>query len=209
MIDHGIVVPRRRYDINSMSIAVKQIKTIWEAGHYYKDFGPTKWSTTGWNILRDLIHQDDYSMLFIDDVHPRQDVHDLEQCEEIVEFLPQPYPDFFLSESAMQDAAFTALKHLSSLSRRKRARLTWRPRRWSCSGFPLTTPDGYPLCLLFDLGLTWHKYHLGFRKVINILPFFYESEQRGLIRIARKVMPDLNMEVILYHLNGQWHFLDI
>lgn len=206
MSDHEIL-ERRCDERDDISIAT-EYRAVWEAGHYYEDLGPTRWTVAGWQILTHLSHKDDQRMLFVDDVHSRQDVHDLERCEEIVEFFPRPHPNFLVTESAMVDAAFTVLEHLKYLPRRKRARLTWRPRRWSCSGLSLTTPDGRPLCLLFDLGLTWHKYRLGFRKVVNVLPFFYESQQRGLIRIARKIMPDLKIEVVLYNLEGQWYFLD-
>lgn len=204
-------LPERRYrrcdEVNDGAVAIEESKTIWEAGHYYQDLGPTRWSVTGWEILARFRSQSDRLMLFVDDVHSRDEVHPLERSEEIVVFSPQPHPDLLMNESAMTDDAFVVLECLKRLPKRKKARLTWRPRRWSCSGMPLTTPDGLPMCLLFDLGLTWHKYNLGFREVINVLPFFYESEQRGLIRVARKIMPDLTIRVMLYDLDGHWYFL--
>lgn len=181
-------------------------RVIWEAGHYYKAKGPTVWSQAGWNILAELAKDDEARMLFIDDVHVLTDVHESERSLENIPFDPCPEPTHVVTEASVLKHSHQALAHLRTLPRRKRARKSGSGV-WKCSGFPLTTFQGEPLCLFYDLGLSWHKYHLGFDRAVNIVPEFYESEQRQLLRLVKKALPSFRLDVILHTAQGEWRHL--
>ena len=186
--------------------------TLWEGGHYYESKGPTRLSSIGWNILVQLRRsQGGHTMIMVDDVHKIELVHPLEKALETIAFIPNLEPCFLVKESTMVGPGLAILERLKGLPRRNRARLTMQPRRWCCSGYALTTPNDSgphePLCLLYDLGLTWHKYQLGFRLAVNVLPEFYLTEQKALMRIARKIMPDMDLRAVLYDLDGNWRWL--
>lgn len=187
---------------------------VWEGGHFYASKGPTMWSVLGWQLLTQLRETGSHTMLLVDDVHPVELVHAAErEMPVIADFCPQAC--ITVLESAMAKPGREVLSALSSreaLSRRHRARYT--QHRWNCSGYPLTVPNGskavaaaQPLCLLYDLGLAKLKHDLGFTRAVNVLPEFYAPEQRALIRIARKVVPNLRIEAVLYDLSGQWRRL--
>ncbi len=179
---------------------------IWEAGHYYGAKGPTVWTLQGWNILANLAQPNEPRMLFVDDVHPLDQLHPLEREAPIVPFDPRPEPTHRLTESAMRTNALLALDRLQQMPRRRRARKSGG--RWSCAGFPLTTTAGDPLCLLFDLGLTYHKHELGFVRGVNILPSFYEQQQRRLQSLTRRLLPDFQLDVVLFDEQGRHWFLN-
>ncbi len=175
---------------------------VLEAGHYYESKGPTAWSHKGWDILNSLARPQDARLLFVDDVHSLEDVSECERRLSVIDFEPTPGPTHLVTESSVLPDAFKALKKLRQLSRRKRARITGSSKVMRCSGHSLINGDGTPLCLFYDLGLTWQKYHMGYRRGINILPMSYAQEQQRLLKIVRKALPDFHLDVILYDLNG-------
>jgi len=178
---------------------------ILEAGHYYSAKGPTIWSIVGWEIMLGMRTNDDKSMLFIDDIHSLHDLSPMEAILLKVEFHPRP--DFEVLESEVAVKAWEFLDILKVLPRKKRARNN--STRWYCSGFPLTTNSGTPNCVLLDAGLTLLKRELGFREGVNILPKFYEEQQRKLLRLVTKALPDFRLRVVLYDLEGNiWDVKD-
>jgi len=179
---------------------------IIDAGHYYECHGPTEWSVVGWRVLEDIRVCGDEPMLFIDDVHTRASPQEI--CLPLVPFSPCPH--HLIMESEMHGDAMEVLACLKELPGKKRAR---RNRRWGCwmyLGFSLTDACEFPLCLLFDLGLTLHKHvTLGFSEGVNILPYYYKDEQCALVRIAKKIFPEFSLRVILYDLEGNvWDMED-
>jgi hypothetical protein len=177
-------------------------EAIWEAAHFYRAKGPTIWSAAGWNVMKGLAPATDARMLFIDDVHGMNDVSDWERQLDVVEFSPDPEPTHVFNESDALDGGHRALSYLRSkkLPRTKRAREY--KKQWICSGLSLTNKDGIPLCLMYDLGLTWMKWEMGFSKGINVLPHFYENQQRGLLRLVKKALPEFHLRVILHDAEG-------
>ena len=178
---------------------------VWEAGHYYLAKGPTQWTEAGWKLASCLAKPDDRRLLFIDDVHDIHDVHPDERALDVVAFHPDPEPTHIMTESRALEHAETALENLRRLSKRARARASGGMLR--CSGFALRTKDGLPTCLFYDLGLTWWKRELGATAAVNVVPHFYEDEQRRLLRLVRKAMPDFTLEVILHDTEGRWRCL--
>ncbi|MEX0917760.1 MAG: hypothetical protein WDZ93_01235 [Candidatus Paceibacterota bacterium] len=179
---------------------------IWEAGHYYLSKGPTAWTEAGWNVMNTLAQNGDARLLFLDDVHPLCDVslHERSLCN--IAFVPDPLPTYVVAESQMQDYSAPVLDALTALPKRKRAR---RVRSgWLCSGHQLITADGRPTCLMLDLGLTWYKRSLGYMSAVNIVPEFYEEQQRKLLRLAEKAMPDFDLRVVLHDKSGAWRALN-
>jgi hypothetical protein len=146
-------------------------------------------------------------MLFVDNVHDADTVNERERALQRVVFDFEPEPDFVITESSMLEHAEHALESLKQLPRRRRARKI--RDAWHCSGFPLQSSVGRPLCLFFDLGLTWYKRQLGFTHAVNIVPEFYEDEQRRLVHLARKAIPDLVLEIILHDELGNWKSLAV
>lgn len=206
--------------------------TIWEGGHFYSSKGPTAWSVKGWEILSKLCAPGDHTMVLVDDVHAIDLVNPAERNMPVIaDFAPNPF--LMVWESEMARMGFEVLGELQRLSgyergEERRTRLILDdgtraiPRRhmvryvknqWCCSGYPLTTVSengsgsGKPLCLLYDLGLLVYKVRLGYSRAVNVLPAFYEKEQRALIRIARKVVPGFTIESVLYDLGGHWRYL--
>ncbi len=179
--------------------------TIWEAGHYYLSKGPTAWTEAGWGVMSSLAHENDARLLFLDDVHPISDVSPFERSLHRVAFNPDPLPTHVVAESQMQCFSAHILDILISLPKQKRARKA--RGGWICSGFHLVTGDGRPTCLMLDLGLTWYKREQGYNRAVNIVPEFYEEEQRKLLRLAGKAIPDFDLRVILHDKNGEWREL--
>ncbi len=193
--------------VDSLGLARSTVAPVlWEAGHYYEAKGPTAWSLAGWKVMAELAHKDDARMLFVDDVHSGMDVHERERDLERIEFDPRPEPTHLAVESAMLSHAHAALGVLDRLPKRQRPRIS--SGALHCSGYPLISRNGRPLCLLYDLGLTWHKREMGFASVVNVVPEFYVSEQRGLIRLVEKAMPDLDLRVITHDIDGRWQYLE-
>lgn len=184
------------------------IPVIYEAGHYYQAKGPTAWSELGWKILSALADPADARVIFVDDVHTLGDVNTAEVDLPVIEFNPEPAPTHTLLESAMRLEALEMLEALKALPKKKRARKSNGSERWHCGEHQLTKHDGTPLCLLLDLGLSYHKHRLGFRRAVNIVPEFYEEEQRALLRLVEKALPELRQEVILYDFSGRWRRLE-
>lgn len=173
---------------------------ILEAGHYYSVKGPTMWAVVGWEIMLSMLAHGDKNMLFTDDVHGLNDVSPDEKPMSKVEF--NPSADFVVLESAVVGKAWEFLELLKKLPKRRRARVN--SGRWHCSGFSLITKSGTPNCVLLDAGLTLLKSELGFREGINILPKFYEEQQRKLLRLVSKTLPDFHLRVVLYDLKGKF-----
>ena len=174
---------------------------IIEAGHYYVAKGPTIWSLLGWSILEKIKKDGDKTLLFTDNVHTIADVSPLEVSLENVDFHPEP--DFVVEEAAMAPLGLLILERLKKLPGRKRAKKTNGNRKWYCSGFPITNGDGKPTCVLLDAGLTLFKKELGFSEGVNILPYFYAEQQKQLLRLIEKAMPDFQLRVILYDQSGK------
>jgi len=171
---------------------------ILEAGHYYSAKGPTRWSLLGWEIMLNMRTDGDKSMLFIDNIHSLSDVPKEER--ELPKLTFNPEADFVVTESAVVPEAWEFLEILKALPQKKRTKVN--SGRWYCSGFPLTTSSGAPNCVLLDAGLTLHKRELGFQEAVNILPMFYENEQRQLLRLVAKALPNFRLQVVLYDLAG-------
>ena len=182
---------------------------IWEAGHFYHSYGPTEWTKVSWDIMKELAHPDDCSLVMIDDVHSVSEMDSEEQIPKLLELNLDPESNITILESAMEKHAWVVMDKLHKLpSRRKRPRKRSKDGRWSCSGSLLTTPNGRPMCLLYDLGLTWFKYNtMCFRHVVNVLPEHYYSEQHALMRIAKRIMPELTLEAVLFDLKGRRRLL--
>lgn len=174
---------------------------ILEGGHYYLENGPTKWSVIGWGILEKIKQPGDKTLLFLDDVHHGSAAANEERCLPTVEF--NPHADFVVMESDVRPEAEEVLAALQKLPNKKKARKNGNGQ-WFMSGFPLTNDKGFPLCVLLDAGLTLRKRSLGFREGVNILPFFYEDEQKNLFRIIAKVIPDFHLEAVLFDLSGNF-----
>ncbi len=172
---------------------------IIETGHYYQCKGPTAWSKAGLAVAEKIRQPNDSLMLFIDDVHPIDDVSAHEVSLPTVEL--DVSPDFTFMESDVANEAFHFLNLLKDVTpRKKKAKL--EHGSWYCSGFPLTDAEGNPLCVLLDAGLTLRKHNLGFKNGVNVLPKFYEEEQYRLKRLLRKVLPEFDLSVILFDLDG-------
>ena len=181
---------------------------VLEAGHFYESKGPTELARRGWQILTDIARPPDARLLFVDDVHPLHDVSEDERSLPVISFAPAPEPTHVVTESSVLPDAYSALEKLSLLPRRKRARKSGSTKVMRCSGHALINGDGTPLCLFYDLGLTWRKYLLGYRRGINILPVSYAQEQKRLLKIVRKALPDFRLDVILYDLEGRYWRLE-
>lgn len=174
---------------------------ILEAGHYYVAKGPTLWSYQGWRILEELRQKGDRTLLFVDDIHPLERVPPIERHESHVNGFAPP-ADHLFYESAMHDEALEVLERLKELPKKNRARC--QNGVWFCSGFPITHQDGKPLCVLLDAGLSLKKLGMGYSEAVNILPHYYEGEQRKLLRLVRKAIPALTQRVILFDHDRWW-----
>ncbi len=179
-----------------------------EVAHYYECKGPTIWSQIGVELLEKFKKTNDKTLSFVDDVHSLSDMSDNEKNEAVIEF--NFSADYKILESKMMEPALEILNILLNLSSKKnRAKLNPKDNKYYISGFPITNEFGKPSCVLLDAALTLHKNQLGFDKIVNILPNFYEQEQRNLIRILAKLnMPHLLFSVILFNKNGEYFQLD-
>ena len=182
-------------------------RTVWEAGHFYLAKGPTLWEVAGWSIMAQNAQSADARMLFVDDVHSLEEVDEHQRHLDRVESLPDPEPTHIVKESAMREHAYEAVRILASRELSKRYRAKKVHGVWRCAGYNLESVEGQPLCLLYDLGLTWYKRSLGFTHAINVVPEFYENEQRRLLRLARRAMPDFELSVVLHDIDGNWRQL--
>lgn len=174
---------------------------ILEAGHYYVAKGPTIWSLRGWEVLSKLRQSDDKTLLFIDDVHNIDDVVDEERYLSTENFNPEA--DFTILESAVVSETDLIMAALRLLPNGKGPKRNGEGRLF-VSGVPLFTPSGFPSCVLLDAGLTWRKRALGFDEGVNILPCFYEMQQKNLLRVVRKAIPNFRLRVILFDLAGNF-----
>lgn len=179
---------------------------IIESGHFYKAKGPTKWSQVGWNILESIKRPDDRTLLFVDDVHELSDVSQSEARLPSVTFSPNP--DYLVLESEAISPALEVFGRLQGLPNGSRPKevldemgLVAIGAKWR--GFPILGLKG-PKCVLLDAGLMLKKHRLGFDQALNILPFFYEEEQKRLLQIVKKVIPEIKLEVLLYGLEGNF-----
>lgn len=178
---------------------------ILESGHYYLVKGPTLWARRGWEILEKIKRPEDKTMLMVDDLHHNlEDVAKKERDLPIEDFFPEP--DFTVMESSLRPEAERILSWLMLLPRGQRVNQD-KQEKFFLSGIPLTNGAGQPLCILLDAGLTLKKHTLGFKECVNILPFFYQEEQSNLLRIVKKTIPGLSLEVILYDLDGKYWYL--
>jgi len=186
-----------------VGFARRHLSRIIEFGHYYMAHGPTALSLIGFKISEEIKEPGDKTLLFVDDIHDIGDVNEQERCLPPVEFDPQS--DFRINESEVFDSAFAALEVLKGLPKKHRARFNGNGvKKWHCSGFSLTHENGDPTCMLIDVGLTVRKHGMGFGSAINVLPEFYEEQQKGVQRLVRKIIPDFHMEAILFSQNGNY-----
>ena len=173
---------------------------IIEAGHYYMAKGPTEWSQVGWNILEKIKCKNDKTLLFVDDIHELFDISLLEKNSFNINFSPKS--DFLVLESEMKIFAFEVFSRLEKLHKKSRPRQRGDETiKWH--GFNVIDSRG-PTCVLSDAGLVLKKSQLGFNKAVNILPFFYKSEQERLLEIVKKVIPEIDLEVVFFNLNGDF-----
>ncbi len=178
------------------------MRRVVESGHYYRVKGPTRWSQVGWEILEKVRCPEDRTMLFVDDVHELKDVSPREAMLSNVAFSPNP--DHFVLESEVSVLAMDVLGRLQSFPKKSS-----RPRtdeeegitKWR--GFPIINGKG-PTCVLLDAGLMLEKHRLSFTRALNILPFYYEEQQRRLLQVVEKVIPEITLEVLLYDLKGNF-----
>ncbi len=183
--------------------AHQDARTVLEGGHYYQCKGPTTWSLIGWMLVQELQKPGQETMIFIDDVHGLKDLHPAEACLPGFKTLPKPEADITFLESDCVEPAFRTLEKLSSkdIPRKKRAKK--KGEQWFCSGAAITDGKGFPLCVLLDLALSLQKQEMGFQRIINILPQFYEQQQTHLRKLMNKIVPELTHSAILYDLHGQ------
>lgn len=174
---------------------------ILEAGHYYESWGPTKWSVVGWEVMQRIKQDKDETMLFIDDVHGQESVPPQESTleKEDLDF----DPDHIVRESEVKFKAWEILDILHTFPKKKRPKKD-RARRWRYSGNPITTSQGEPNCLLLDAGLTLLKREYGFKEGVNILPRFYEEQQKNLLHLVEKAIPDFHLQCVFYDLEGNY-----
>ncbi|HOX60601.1 MAG TPA: hypothetical protein PLV72_01180 [Candidatus Magasanikbacteria bacterium] len=176
-----------------------------EGGHYYADKGATIWSIRSWEVLQKIKKPDDKTLIFVDDIHPRTAMAKEERDLETFEF--NPAFDFQVFESSVCVEAKTVLALLQELPKKKRARKN-SDGRWFVSDFALTDSRGFPLCVLLDAGLTLRKQTFGYSECVNVLPYFYEEEQRHLLRIIDRIMPNFHLEVVFFNLEGEfWNLI--
>lgn len=174
--------------------------TLWEAGHYYKVKGATQWSQLGWQVMEKLRQDIDRTMLFIDDIHGIENLSEKERND--VPVTTNFTADYIILESNVRKEAFEVLHRLQQLSGKKGVKEN--KGKYFCSGIPLTDTDGNPLCSLLDAGLTLVKYRLGVAKAINVLPYYYENQQRNLHKLVQKGIPEVDLKTILFNAAGAY-----
>lgn len=183
------------------------MNTIIDVGHFYLAKGPTAWSLLGWSLAQRIASPGDKFLLFVDDIHASTDLHLLEQNSPLTA-MSEIQPDYIVMESAVNDEAWEVLNRLKRLPKKKGPKQSDNGQ-WFCSGSSITDSSGNPLCSLLDAGLTLHKQRLGFTSGINILPFFYENQQKHLLHLVKKAIPDFTLTVILFDEQGKyWALLD-
>jgi len=177
---------------------------ILEAGHYYQAKGPTLWSVVGWRILEQLRQLDDKTMLFIDDFHELKDLDETERDALVVDFAPNP--DYIAYEASLVPDAERVFQMLMELPPRRRPKQK-EDGSWKLNGtIKLKYPSGKFTCVMLDAGLCLKKSEIA-GEAVNIVPYYYESEQKNLLAILRKAMPDFSLQVVLFELNGEFRML--
>ncbi len=177
-------------------------RALIEAGHYYQSYGPTFWSNLGVAISKKISSKNDHSMLFVDDVHPLENVSRHEVIHPVVPLIFDP--DHTTLESSMIPLAHELQRKLMQLPKKLRPELNKKNGKYFMSGFPITHPDGRPTCVLLDAALSMHKYHLGYKRNFNVLPLFYEEEQHNLTKIFKRIFPsDFELQTILFNEKGE------
>lgn len=201
-----------------------QSSVIIEAGHLYDAIGQTQWSVVGWKLLAALGRQDDMNVLLVDNIHGEDKMFLEEKVfpegyikrtdEEDGNRMPyiwDPQPDFVIKESELLPEALASL----FLLRRVNAvyRHSKKSEKWFYEDWELTDDYGTPRCLLYDVGFSyWKGRHMGdFVGAVNILPHFYEEEQKKLLALFNHLVvpenPDWKQEVILFDLDGTYWYL--
>ncbi len=179
-------------------------RRILEAGHYYKAKGPTAWSMIGWGVLEQLRQVDDVTMLFVDDFHELKDLDETEREADVVEFAPNP--DYIVYEASQISNAKKVFEMLMALSAKRRPKQR-EDGSWKLNGtIKLRYPSGKFTCVMLDAGLCLQKSAIA-SEAINVVPYYYESEQRSLLAILKKAMPDFSLQVVLFELNGEFRML--
>ena len=167
---------------------------IIEACHYYLSVGFTENAQAGLKEALAIKQEGDSLMLFIDDVHTEEQAPLEERTSRIIQ--SNLRFEYTVYESEMIPYALEALEALLLLSRKKRAKK--RGSQYFCSGFPITSQDGSPNCVLLDLGLCIYKKRLGYMQGVNILPEYYRAQQDNLHRLLKKMNIGFTLETIYY-----------
>ncbi len=174
---------------------------IIEAGHYYLAHGPTRWSKMGVTILSHMQQPEDVTLLFVDDIHTKDEIPAPEKSEPIIpDFVYKP--NFVLYESRFRSDSYTIIDNLKRLPKKRRARQNKQSGRWFCGNVPLTTSSGDPTCTLYDVALTLWKSEQA-KTVINILPEHYRSQQLQVISVLKKLGVPIIMEIQLFNNIGK------
>ncbi|MCC6448126.1 MAG: hypothetical protein IT215_05510 [Chitinophagaceae bacterium] len=138
------------------------------------------------------------TMLFIDDFHGYECIPIEEKNAPKWETVNDSFLcfDHFLLESTLLERAETVLSMLKSEVGNK-VKCSKRDEVF-CSGIKLMKEGRVPTCVLLDVALTLYKQELGFNKGLNILPYFYESEQLILKKIISKIMPNFELKNVFF-----------
>jgi hypothetical protein len=180
-----------------------------EAGHYYAAHGPTIWAVRGWRHLEVMSQSDDRSMLFVDNLHGIEDVPEEEKGLDILTFSPRADYRALELSGEINDAAEEVFHLLQTPGEQKRVKIRRRrsDQAWMLNGqigMVLKWPDGQPTCVLLDAGLSLYKRRLGFTRGVNILPAHYAGEQDKLLRLVELVIPDFQLDVMLFDMERIW-----
>lgn len=171
-----------------------------EGGHYIEVKGLTRWSTRGWEIAQSLRQPGDRTILLVDNLHGTEAVNTLEQ--DLPNVAQDFTPDITVMESDLQVQALEVLALLEQAGHVKSNRYGKFFCASGASTCQLIRSDGTPFVVLLDACFTLFKHHLGHDHAINVLPHFYEREQRHLLKIVEVLLPGFTLEVILFDLEG-------
>lgn len=176
------------------------MKTIIEAGHYYKVNGPSTLSVTGWKIGKDLATDcaNAELALLVDDYHqeqsfasPGEEFLDPDKAAEIINTLHEE-ADYVFSEAALAKAAPLRMNELVEdglVKLRKGVLSAAGVRLGSVQDSSLNTLT--PTCVFLDYLLLKEKAEHGEHQV-TVLPDAYARQQSQLATVLGKLaVPNL------------------
>ncbi len=173
---------------------------IIEGSHYIEIKGPTRWSTRGWGIAQSLRQPGDRTILLVDNLHGNEAVSRFER--DLPNIAHNFSADITVMESALHTEALQALALLGETRHVKSNRYGKFFCQNGASTCQLIGNDTTPFVVLLDAGFTLLKHRLGYDHAINVLPHFYEREQRNLLKIVDVLLPGFTLEVVLFNLEG-------